>query len=106
MRQHLITYMIHRLKQLLSIDWGLDLGIFVGDGTNGDCSKGGGVGILVVFSKPVPLVGLSAVVVVAGVVACFSEGCCGDKSHRGILDAGSPVSSIDSKCPSIGEDIV
>ena len=102
MRQHLITYMIHRLKQLLSIDWGLYLGIFVGD-----CSKGG-VGILVVFSKPVPLVGLSAVVVVAvaGVVACFSEGCCGDKSHRGILDAGSPVSSIDSKCPSIGEDIV
>lgn len=105
--------MIHRLKQLpaMGTDCSLGLEISVGDGTNGDCSKGG-VGILVGCLIPMSLVGLSAAVVDGGgggggdVVICFSEDCCRDKSHRGILDAGSPISSITSNRPSIGEVIV
>lgn len=94
--------MMHCLKQLLPVVCDLDLEIFVAGCTNGACSNGG-VGIRVVPAVAVLSVILSTVF---GVVTCVSEDDFCDKSHSGILDACSPLSSIDGKHPSVGKNIV
>ena len=94
--------MMHRLKQLLPVECGLELGIFVAGCTNGACSNDG-VGIRLVPGVAVLSVPLSTVV---KVVTCVSEDDFCDKSHSGILDAGSPLSSIDGKHPSVGKNVV